>query len=109
MKWWKKFANFCWLRGHAHQPIVDCDSRRAFHRCMKCGHEFQYDFEAAITPEWIGFCDKDHSCKLCLGWKPRDWDRCGNEICTLNPNGPMRLLPDGEVWYDLDSRGTAHE
>lgn len=104
MNRWKAFFNLCWLVGHGHEQIVDCDARRSFNRCTKCGHEFQYDFQACLSPEWIGFCDKQHSCPLCMGWKPKKWDRCANEICTLNPNGPLRLLPDGNVNYDPDSR-----
>lgn len=104
MNKWKAFFELCWLRGHDHQPIVDCDVRRAFERCAKCGHEFQYDFEAALGPTWIGFCDPAHSCELCMGWKPRDWDRCANEVCTLNPNGRLRLRPDGSAGFNLDGR-----
>lgn len=107
MKWWKDFLSLCWLRGHDHEQVVDCDARRAFQLCGRCGHEFQYDFQAGLSPGWVGFCDEDHSCELCMGWKPRGWDRCANEVCLLNPNGPLSLLPDGEVGYDLDGR-TGH-
>lgn len=104
MSRWKAFFNLCWLFGHHHEQVIDCDARRASQRCVKCGHEFQYDFQKQLTPEWIGFCSDGHRCPLCMGWKPRDWDRCGNELCTLNPNGPMRVLPDGNLGFDLDSR-----
>lgn len=106
MKWWKALVSLCWLRGHDHHQIVDHDARRAFQLCTKCGYSFQYEFQASLTPNWIGFCDHDHSCELCMGWKPRDWDRCGNEVCLLNPNGPIRFLQNGEIGYDLDSRGS---
>lgn len=104
MSRWKAFFELCWLFGHDHQPVVDCDARRAFTRCTGCGHSFQYDFQAALGPDWIGFCDPPHRCPLCFGWKPRDWDRCSNEICALNPDGPLRLRPDGSVGHDLDAR-----
>lgn len=102
MKRWKAFL--CWFRGHNHQQIVDYDARRVFQCCTKCGHSFQYDFEAALGPTWIGFCDTAHRCPLCFGWKPRDWDRCAHEICDINPDGPLRLKPDGSLGHDLDSR-----
>lgn len=104
MNLWRAFFHLCWLSGHDHQPVVDCDKRRSYQCCTKCGHEFQYDFQRTLSPEWIGFCDKDHSCALCMGWKPRDWDRCANEICALNPNGPLKLRPNRTVGYDLDVR-----
>lgn len=104
MKWWKAFLGFCWLRGHDHQPTVDCDAHRAFNRCTRCGHEHQYDFQRALGPNWIGFCDPSHRCPLCFGWKPREWDRCANEICSLNPDGMLRMRSDGSVGHDLDSR-----
>jgi hypothetical protein len=101
---WKAFFGLCWLRGHDHEQIVDCDARRAFNRCKACGHEFQYDFQEALPPYWIGFCDKAHSCPLCMGWKPKDWDRCANEICAMNPDGPLYRNSDGTVGPRLDSR-----
>lgn len=94
---WKALFHLCWLFGHKYRDIVDCDSRRVFNRCAQCGREAQYDFEAALSPDWIGFCDETHRCPLCLGWKPRNWERCGNEICELNPNGPVYLMPDGSA------------
>jgi hypothetical protein len=101
---WKTFR--CWWFGHDHEQIVDYDARRVFQRCVKCGHEFQYDFQAQLTPQWIGFCDPPHTCPLCMGWKPRHWDRCANEVCEINPNGPLRLTPDGGLDFDLDARNT---
>lgn len=100
----KALWSLCWLRGHDHQLVVDCEARRSFQRCTRCEHTFQYDFQAALSRDWIGFIDKVHSCKLCGGWKPNDWDRCANEICSLNPDGPLRIRPDGSVGHDLDSR-----
>lgn len=102
MNRWKALFHLCWLLGHHHQLILDFDARKSFNRCSKCGDEFQYDFQRALTPDWIGWCDRLHSCPLCMGWKPKDWDRCGNEICKLNPNGPLRKLPGGHVGYLLD-------
>lgn len=104
MSLWKAFFKLCWLLSHNSEQIVDCDERRVFQRCVKCGHEFQYDFQAEMSPHWVGFCDKAHTCLLCGGWKPKDWDRCANEVCDLNPNGPLWLTPDGNLDYDLDSR-----
>lgn len=104
MNIWKALFNLCWLKGHDHEQIVDCDARRSFNRCTRCGHEHQYDFQATLSPNWIGFCDPPHRCPLCLGWKPPDWDRCANEICSMNPNGPIKLRSDGTVGYDLDTR-----
>lgn len=103
MNWWRAFFNLCWLRTHDHQTIVDCDARRAFQCCTNCGHSFQYDFQAELPKNFIGFIDKAHSCGLCGGWRPRDWDRCANEICTLNPDGPLRMRPDGSIGHNLDS------
>lgn len=99
---WAAFFNLCWLFGHDAVPVVDCDSRRAFNRCAKCGRETQYDFEAALTPDWIGFVDDAHCCPLCMGWKPADWDRCANEVCGLNPDGPLHLMPDGSARHMPD-------
>jgi hypothetical protein len=62
----------------------------------------QYDFERGMSPEWIGFCDEAHKCPLCMGWKPRGWERCGVEVCKLNPNGKIYLTPDGGGEYRLD-------
>lgn len=104
MSWWKAFFEFCWLRGHDDHQIVDCDARRVFYRCRRCGHEFQSNLQAALTPNWIGFCDPAHRCQLCFGWKPKDWDRCANEICMMNPEGPLHLHPDGTIGPRLDSR-----
>jgi len=101
LKWWKEFC--CWLRGHDDVLILDCDARRSFNRCTRCGYEFQYDFQAALKPDWIGFCDPPHQCPLCFGWKPRDWDRCAQEVCEINPDGMMRLQPDGSFGPNLDS------
>lgn len=102
MSRWKAFV--CWLGGHNERLIIDYDARRSFNRCTECGYEFQYDFQKALGPDWIGFCADGHRCPLCFGWKPKDWDRCANEICTLNPNGRLRLRSDGSMGYDLDSR-----
>lgn len=99
---WASFFQLCWCFGHDDFPIVDSDARRSFHRCRRCGREAQYDFEAEIPSNWIGFIDDVHRCPLCLGWKPKDIDRCANEICDLNPNGPLRIMPDGSVRHMLD-------
>lgn len=104
MNRWKAFFGLCWLRGHDHQQIVDYEARRVFMLCTRCGHEFQYDFQAALTPEWIGFRMEGHRCPLCGGWKPKDWDRCAIEICEMNPDGLLRLNPDGTIGPRLDSR-----
>lgn len=106
MKGWRTFFHLCWFFGHAHEQIVDCDKRRSFQRCTKCAHEFQYDFQAALSPDWIGYCDDAHRCPLCFGWKRKDWDRCANEVCEINPNGPVYLMPDGTAKHDLDSRAS---
>lgn len=100
MKRWKAFL--CWLSGHDHEQIVDYDIPKAFQRCRRCGHEFQYDFQSALTRKWIGFCDEAHTCKLCFGWKPREWDRCANEICELNPDGALHFNTDGTMGPRLD-------
>lgn len=101
---WKAFFHLCWLLGHEGQPVVDCDARKSFTRCPRCECEFQYDFQAALSPDWIGFCDEAHRCPLCMGWKPKDWSRCANEVCALNPNGFLHQMQDGTVKYRLDSR-----
>lgn len=102
MNRWKALFHLCWLFGHDHQSIVDCDARKSLQRCGRCGHSFQYDWEAVLSPDWIGFCDDAHRCPLCMGWKPRNWERCGNEVCELNPNGPPHLMPDGSARHLLD-------
>jgi len=99
---WRGIFSLCWLRGHGYSQIVDCDQRRVYEKCVVCGHEMQYDFERGMSPEWIGFCDEAHKCPLCMGWKPRGWERCGVEVCKLNPNGKIYLLPDGGGEYRLD-------
>lgn len=105
---WKYLFHLCWLTGHEHEPILDCDVRKSFSRCSRCGYEFQYDFQVALPPEWIGFCDEAHRCPLCMGWKPRGWDRCANEICEMNPDGPLHLMPDGTVKHWLDPQDERH-
>ena len=99
---WKTFL--CWLGSHDHQCVIDCDARKSFQRCTRCGYEFQYDFQVALTPAWIGFCMDGHRCPICGGWKPKDWDRCANEICEMNPDGPLRVHQDGTIGPMLDSR-----
>lgn len=101
---WRALFHLCWLFGHGEEHVVDCDARRSFNRCIRCGREWQYEFQENISPDWIGFIDEIHRCPLCLGWKPRSWDRCQNEICELNPDGPLHLLPDGTVTHDPDAR-----
>lgn len=101
---WKALFHLCWLFGHDHKTIVDCDARRSFNCCIRCGHEFQYDFQVFLPPDWIGFCDDEHRCPLCSGWKPRGYDRCGHEICIVNPDGPLHRCPDGTVRHKLDGR-----
>lgn len=104
MSKWKAFFGLCWCFGHDHQQVVDCEERRAFQKCSRCGNEFQYDFQAWLPPEWIGFCDPDHTCPLCFGWKPKAYDRCANEICSINPDGLLKFHPDGTLRPDLDGR-----
>ena len=99
---WDALFNLCWLMGHDPIPVLDCDARKAFNRCLKCRRETQYDFEALLTPDWIGFVDPPHRCPLCFGWKPREWERCANELCELNPDGPLHLMPDGTAKHLLD-------
>jgi len=99
---WRGIFSLCWLRGHRYSQIVDCDQRRVYEKCVVCGHEMQYDFERGMSPEWIGFCDEAHKCPLCMGWKPRGWERCGVEVCRLNPNGMMYLKDDGQAEFRMD-------
>lgn len=101
---WAALSNLCWL-WHQDDQVVDCDARRVFQRCSACGRESQFGFQAALGPNWIGFCDEVHRCPLCTGWKPRGWGRCGNEICVLNPNGPLFLMPDGSGRHFLGGPG----
>lgn len=75
----------CKLLGHRHgELVVDCQRRKAFHPCARCGDEFQYDFEREIDPRWIGFAHGENQCPLCLGWKSKDWLRCGKQFCIMN-------------------------
>ena len=88
----KAFFHLCWVLGHDHEPIVDTEARRAFNRCTRCGHEHQYDFQASLPLEWIGFASGDNKCPLCMGWKPKAWKFCSSGYCELNPKGPIRLV-----------------
>jgi hypothetical protein len=81
----------CWIVGHDHNTVVDYEARRTYERCRRCGHTFQYDFEENLSSDWIGYCDTDHPCPVCLGWKPKEWKMCSSTYCKVNPPEIRRI------------------
>lgn len=78
-----------WLGHEIGDPVIDCERRKSFNPCLRCGAECQYDFQKKIPLDWIGYQSGENQCPVCFGWKSKSWSMCGQRLCVLNPGYPI--------------------